>query len=119
MVVVPLSKMPDSFDVDPNAPHVPGQGSDEGSLNLLRVASAATLVAGGALLFAGKRRAGLIAAATGVSLAMLEQQETLKKWWVLLPGYIVQVQKVITEVEGAVEQFAEQREKLGNVLGHK
>lgn len=116
MVVVPLSKMPDSFDVDPHAPH---PSSDESSLNWLRVTSAATLVAGGALLFAGKRRAGLVAAATGVSLAMLEQQETLKKWWVLLPGYIAQVQKVITEVEGAVEQFAEQREKLGSVLGRK
>ena len=119
MVVVPLSKMPDSFDVDPHAPHGPGQSSDESSLNWLRVTSAATLVAGGALLLAGKRRAGLVAAATGVSLAMLEQQETLKKWWVLLPGYIVQVQNVITQVEGAVEQFAEQREKLGNVLGRK
>jgi hypothetical protein len=70
-------------------------------------------------LSATNRLAALVAAPTGVSLAMLEQQETLKKWWVLLPGYIVQVQKVITEVEGAVEHFAEQREKLGNVLGRK
>ena len=119
MVVVPLSKMPDNFNVDPNAPHNSGENSDDSSMNWLRVASAATLVAGGALLLAGKRRAGLATAATGLSLAMIEQQDTLKKWWVLLPGYIAQVQSVINEVEEAVEGFAEQREKLGNVLGRK
>ncbi len=119
MVVVPLSKMPDSFNVDPHAPHVSGQGSDDSSLNWLRVTSATALVAGGALLLTGRRRLGLLTAATGVSLAMIEQQETMKKWWVLLPSYLAQVQGIISEVESAVEQFAEQREKIGNVLGRR
>ena len=116
MVVVPLSKMPNSFDVDPHAPR-PNHPSSDSSLNWLRVTSAATLVASGALLLAGKRKAGLLAAVTGTSIAMIEQQDALKKWWALLPGYIVQVQDVIVQVEDAVKEFAEQREKLGNVLG--
>jgi len=115
MVVVPLSKTPDKFDVDPRAPHSSDDSGD--SINWLRVTSAATLVASGALLLAGKRRIGLVAAATGASLAMIEQQDAIKKWWVLLPGYIVQIQDVINQVDDAVKEFAEQREKLGNVLG--
>ena len=118
-MAVPLSKVPEHFNVDPHAPRTHGEQSSESSLNWLRVTSAATIVAGGALLFAGKRRAGLATAATGVSLAMIEQQDTLKKWWAILPGYLTQVQNVIAEVEGAVQEFAEQREKLGNVLNRK
>jgi len=41
----------------------------------------------------------------------------MKKWWALLPGYISQIQDVLGQVEKAVEQFAEQRDKIGQVLG--
>jgi hypothetical protein len=41
----------------------------------------------------------------------------MKKWWSLLPGYIAQVQSVVNQIEEAVEEFAEQREKIGKVLG--
>ena len=115
MVVVPLSKMPENFDVDPHAPHRREEAADP-TVTWLRVTAAATLVTSGALLLAGKRRLGLVAAATGVSMAMIEQQGTLKKWWAVLPSYIADIQGVLNQVEGAVEEFAEQREKLGNVL---
>ena len=115
MVVVPLSKMPEKFDIDPNAPRGREEAEDS-TVTWLRVTAAATLVTSGALLLAGKRRLGLVAAATGVSMAMIEQQGTLKKWWAILPGYIAEIQGVLTQVEGAVEEFAEQREKIGNVL---
>ena len=78
---------------------------------------AATLVASGALLLAGKNRAGLAVAATGTSLALIDQQDAMKKWWALLPGYISQIQDILNQVDKAVENFAEQREKLGRVLG--
>ena len=116
MVVLPLSNLPKNFDVDPNALHAKRAASDA-SLNWLRITSAATLVTSGALLLAGKHRLGLAAAATGTSLALIDQQDTVKKWWSLLPGYIAEVQNVLTQVEGAVEEFAEQREKIGHVLG--
>ena len=48
---------------------------------------------------------------------MIDQQDKLKKWWELLPGYIVEVQGVLNQVDMAVEEFAAQREKIGHVLG--
>jgi hypothetical protein len=117
MVVLPLSKMPRDFNVDPNAPHGTKLESSDVPINWLRVTSAATLVTGGALLLSGKQRLGLVVAAAGTSLALIDQQDAMKKWWSLLPGYIAQVQGVLNQVEEAVEEFAEQREKIGNVLG--
>ncbi len=117
MAVLPLSQLPRDFDADPNAPRPAKHLRDEGEVNWLRVTAAATLVTGGALLLAGKNRLGLFAAAAGTSLAMIDQQDTLKKWWVLLPGYITQVQGVLNQVDNAVEEFAAQREKIGHVLG--
>ncbi len=117
MVVLPLSKLPRDFDVDPNAPRRANGPSNDGSANWLRITSAATLVTGGALLLAGKNRLGLVAAAAGTSMAMIDQQDALKKWWSLLPSYIAEVQGVLNQVEQAVGEFAEQREKIGNVLG--
>jgi hypothetical protein len=115
MVVLPLSKQSRDFNVDPNAPV--SATSKECPLNWLRITSAATLVTSGALLLAGKHRMGLAVAATGTSLALIDQQDTMKKWWALLPGYISQIQDVLGQVEKAVEQFAEQRDKIGQVLG--
>ncbi len=51
------------------------------------------------------------------AMAMIDQQDALKKWWSLLPSYIAEVQGVLNQVEQAVGEFAEQREKIGNVLG--
>jgi hypothetical protein len=84
----------------------------------LRYGAAATLVASGALLLTGSKRAALVAAATGTTLAMIEQQETLKKWWGTLPNYIGDVQKLLEVVEGTVDEFAAQRQKIGEVIGH-
>lgn len=117
MVVLPVSSAPRNPQADPDAPHGVKSASDESSINWLRASSALTLVASGALLLSGKTRLGLVAAATGTSLAMIDQQDTLMKWWAMLPGYIAQVQGVLEQVEGAVDQFAQQREKIGQVLG--
>jgi hypothetical protein len=114
-MALPISRLPKNYEVDPNAPRRPV--SDDRSVSWLRVTSAATLVTGGALLLAGKHRAGLVAAAAGTSLAVLDQQDTLKKWWAHLPGYIADVQGILAQVEGAVEEFAHQRERLGKAIG--
>jgi hypothetical protein len=50
------------------------------------------------LLLAGERRAGMVAAASGTALALLDQQQTLHSWWNVLPGYIDQVQDVLAKV---------------------
>jgi len=84
--------------------------------NFVRVAAAGTLLASGVLLLAGQRRAGLVAAASGTALALLDQQETLRIWWNALPGYIDDLQKLLGQVQGTVEVFDAQREKLHQVL---
>ena len=86
-------------------------------MNWLRFAAAATLVASGALLISGNKRTGLAAAATGTTLALLDQKETLKEWWALLPGYITDAQSVLTQISETVDQIAVQTEKLGRTFG--
>jgi hypothetical protein len=75
------------------------------------------LVAGGLLLLTGRRRAGLAAAATGATLALLDQREALSGWWNLLPGYIDEVQILLNQVQSSVEDIATKREKLRKILG--
>jgi hypothetical protein len=116
MVVLPLSRLPNDYDAEMNAPR-PEPASSDASINWVRIASATTLIASGALLLTGRRRTGLLVAATGTSLALLDQQDTLNKWWTILPSYIADIQRLLTQAEGAVEEFAAQREKLGKALG--
>jgi hypothetical protein len=80
------------------------------------IAAGGSLIAGGLLLLAGYRRAGTLAAASGAALALLDQQDTLRRWWNALPSYIDDVQQVIDQVQGSVENVAEQRAKLRTIL---
>jgi hypothetical protein len=116
MVVLPLSRFPSDYAEDQN-PHKSAPAPDANPLNWVRIASAATLIASGALLLSGRRRPALLAAAAGTALALLDQKDALSQWWVALPAYIGDVQRLITQAESAVEEFAAQRERLGNVLG--
>ncbi len=114
MVVLPLSRMSSDYDEGLAALK---PAPETNSMHWVRIAAASTLVASGALLLSGKRRAGLAAATTGTILAMLDQQDALKNWWQALPEYIDEVQHLLTQAEGAVEEFAAQRDKLGRALG--
>ena len=116
MVVLPLSRLPEDFDADAKTPQAE-PAPIASSRNWVRIASAASLVASGALLLSGRRRAGLLIAVTGTTLALLDQQDTLSKWWALLPSYIEDIQWLLNQAESAVEEFGAQREKLGQVLG--
>ncbi len=109
MVVVPLSQPANDSAGRPPA-------SRSNSLGLTRVAAAGSLTAGGVLMVSGKRRAGLVVAASGTALAMLDQQETVRAWWNALPGYIAQVQEMLGRVQEALDTFSAQREKLHNIL---
>jgi hypothetical protein len=116
MVVLPLSRLPNDDDAERNT-RTPDPIPNNETVNWVRIASATTLIAGGALLLTGRRRAGLVIAATGTSLALLDQKDVLRKWWMVLPGYISEIQRLLTQAEDAVDEFAAQREKLGRVLG--
>jgi hypothetical protein len=85
-------------------------------MNWTGFAAGGTLVTAGLLLLAGERRAGMVAAASGTALALLDQQQTLHSWWNALPGYIDQVQEVLGKVQHTVNEVAIKREALRQVL---
>jgi hypothetical protein len=109
MVVVPLSQPVDDSGTGWRA-------SEAECMNWVGLAAGGTLIAGGLLLLAGRRRAGTVAAAAGASLALLDQKETLHSWWSALPGYIDDLQRLLNQVQGTVEEIAIQREKLRQIL---
>ena len=109
MVVVPLSKPADDPD---NRPETAPEGSEENRAQMVRVAAAGTLVASGALLLTGNRRAGMLTAAAGTALAMLDEQATLRLWWDALPVYLDEAQALLGRLQGAIDDNATQREKL-------
>jgi hypothetical protein len=110
MVVVPLSKAANDAGATPRAKRV-------NSTPWIRYAAAGTLAASGALLVTGKRRAGLLTAVSGAVLAMLDQQEVVCAWWNALPGYLEEVQGLLSRAQCAVEDLSVQGEKLRRVLG--
>jgi hypothetical protein len=109
MAVVPLSKpvseSPAQLELVENE-----------TMNWVGFAAGGSLVTAGLLLLAGKQKAGMVAAATGTALALLDQQETLHSWWNELPTYIDQVQGVLGKVQDTVNEVAVKREALRRVL---
>jgi Tfp pilus assembly protein PilN len=87
----------------------------EGS-QFARVAAGASLLAGGLLLLAGHRRSGLVTAAAGTAMAILDQQEAVKSVWHALPSFIEKAQGTIQKVEQTVIEIAQQRERLHQIL---
>ena len=109
MVVVPLSQPVNDFSATPEI-------VESETMNWVGFAAGGTLVTAGLLLLAGERRAGMVAAASGTALAMLDQQQTLHSWWNALPCYIDQVQQVLNRVQSTVEDVAAKREALRRAL---
>jgi anion-transporting ArsA/GET3 family ATPase len=58
----------------------------------------------------------MVAAASGTALALLDQKETLRSWWNTLPGYIEEVQRMLSQVQSTVDELAAQREKLRRIV---
>ena len=109
MAVVPLSK---------SARNEGGScAKGANSTHWVGMVAAGTLAASGALLVAGKRRAGLVTAVSGAALAMLDQQEVVGRWWNALPGYLDEIQGMLGRAQCAVEDLSVQGEKLRRVLG--
>jgi ABC-type transporter Mla subunit MlaD len=78
--------------------------------------AAGTLIAGGALMVAGHRRAGLALAATGAAMALLEEQEAIKSIWENLPSYLHDAQDMLDKVEGYMNQAVSQGHKIQSLL---
>jgi hypothetical protein len=84
--------------------------------NWARIAAGGSLLAGGLLLLTGNRKAGLVTAAAGTALALLDQPEAVKAWWDALPGHIDNAQRVLGKVEATVSELEHQRARLQTVL---
>ncbi len=110
MVVVPLTQ---------GANESGGAKRDDGaeSTKWLRYAAAGTLAASGVLLVTGNRRAGLVVALSGAALAMLDQQEAVRRCWDMLPGFLEEMQGLLSKAETAVEDLSNQSQKLRLALG--
>jgi hypothetical protein len=85
-------------------------------MNWARFASGGALLAGGLLMLTGNRKAGLVTAASGAALAILDQRETVKALWDALPGYIDNVQNVLIQAEQTVAEVDAQRERLHRIF---
>ena len=84
-----------------------------------KVAACGSLVAGGLLLLTGHKRAGLVMAASGTALALMDHQETLKHWWEALPGYVDRAQTMFEQVRDVMEGVAEKSDSFRRVLSRE
>ena len=78
--------------------------------------AAGTVVAGGALMIAGHKKAGLAVAAAGTALVLLEEPEVLDKWWKSLPGYLAEAQGFLDKVEGYLNEASVQGHRIQSIL---
>jgi hypothetical protein len=110
MVVVPLSQ-----STKENGVAVRANASE--STNWTRVAAAGAIVAGG--LLTGWRRAGLITATSGTIVTLLDQKDTVRSWWTHVPGLIEDFQRMLSHVEGTVQDIEAKRETLRQILSKR
>lgn len=78
--------------------------------------AAGTIIAGGALIAAGRRRSGLAVAATGTALALLEEQDVVKEWWHAIPGYLNDAQVFLDRIEHYLQEASVQGQRLQGIL---
>jgi hypothetical protein len=109
MVVVPLTQSAQDYDA-------PFHTEECEPANWTSVAAAGAIVAGGLLLLTGWRRAGMVTATAGTVLTLLDQEDTIRSWWSVVPGYIENIQRVLDQVEGTVEEIEAKRETLRQIL---
>ena len=89
------------------------------SVDWVKVAACGSLVTGGLLLLSGRKRAGLVMAASGTALAMLDHEDSLRRWWDALPGYVDRAQYMFEQVRDVVEDIAEKGESLRRVISRE
>jgi hypothetical protein len=86
------------------------------SFDWVRAAASGSLIAGALLLLTGQKRAGLVMAASGTALAMLEHEQNLRHLWNALPGYVDRAQSMFEQVREAAEELAEKGRTLRGVV---
>jgi hypothetical protein len=90
--------------------------SNLSSVPWTRSLAAGTLLAGAVLLVLGKRKSALAVAAAGGAIALIEDPESVRRFWNDIPNYVQAGQKMLGRLEGLIEQVAEQGGHLKDVL---
>lgn len=89
------------------------------NVDWVKIAACGSLISGGLLLLSGQKRAGLVMAASGTALAMLDHEETIRRWWEALPGYVERAQFVVEQVREVVDDITEKGEAMRRVLSRE
>jgi len=78
--------------------------------------AAGAVIAGGALMVTGNRRAGLTVAAAGTALALIEEQEAIAELWKSVPDYLNQAQDFLDKVEQYLTEASAQGQRIQSLL---
>jgi hypothetical protein len=89
------------------------------SFDWVKAAASGSLIAGGLLLLTGQKRAGLVMAASGTALAMLEHQENLRHLWDALPGYVDRAQSTFDQLREVAEEIVAKGQNLRRAMGRE
>src|ERR1700751_6369197 len=73
------------------------------SFDWIKVAACGSLITGGLLLLSGQKRAGVVMAASGTALALLDHETTLRNLWEAMPGYVDRAQSMLGQGQDVVE----------------
>ena len=87
------------------------------SFDWIKAAACGSLICGGLLLLAGKKRAGLIAAVSGTAIAALDHEKTIRNLWSSLPHYVDQAHSMLDHVQEVVDKVAEKGQSLRRTFG--
>ena len=71
------------------------------------------------MLLSGQKRAGLVMAASGTALALMDHEETLRDWWEAMPHHVNRAQSMLEQVGSAVENITAKSESLRRVLSRR
>src|SRR5277367_6384322 len=90
--------------------------SNINSVPWTRSVAAGTLLTSAILLILGKRKAAIAVAAAGGAVALIEDPDSVRRFWNEVPDYVKAGQRLLARVEGLVEQAGEQGERLKDLL---
>jgi len=120
MVSVPIDR---SRYPNPYSQHSPAAGSASlpapapgAQTEWTNLVAAGTVVAGGALMVAGHKKAGLAVAALGTVIALLDEPEAIETWWRNLPKYLDGAQEMLGKVEHYLDEATVQGQRLKSIL---
>ena len=85
----------------------------------VKVVACGSLLTGALLLLTGQKRAGLVMAASGTALALMDHEETLRDWWEAMPHHVNRAQSMLEQVAEVVDNIASKGESLRNVLSRR